>query len=98
MPACARREGVCVVGFRPDTVRELKHHHQVVMSSGRPECRFDPGLTEPHGLWPHGFPKGTRSSRGLHVEQSQRNHDLHPGRHLVAGWPRTSRPWACVTG
>lgn len=31
--ASVRAEGgVCVVGFRPDTVRELKHHHQVVMS------------------------------------------------------------------
>jgi len=24
--------GSCVVGFRPETVRDLKHHHQVVMS------------------------------------------------------------------
>ena len=24
--------GTCVVGFRPETVRDLKHHHQVVMS------------------------------------------------------------------
>lgn len=24
--------GTCVVGFRPETVRELKHHHQVVMT------------------------------------------------------------------
>jgi hypothetical protein len=24
--------GNCVVGFRPETVRDLKHHHQVVMS------------------------------------------------------------------
>jgi hypothetical protein len=23
--------GTCVVGFRPETVRELRHHHQVVM-------------------------------------------------------------------
>ena len=25
-------EGTCVVGFLPETVRDLKHHHQVVMS------------------------------------------------------------------
>ena len=24
--------GTCVVGFRPETVRDLKHHHQVVMA------------------------------------------------------------------
>jgi hypothetical protein len=24
--------GCCVVGFRPETVRDLKHHHQVVMA------------------------------------------------------------------
>jgi len=24
--------GTCVVGFRPETVRELRHHHQVVMT------------------------------------------------------------------
>ena len=27
-----RAEGNCVVGFRPDTVRDLRYHHQVVMS------------------------------------------------------------------
>jgi RES domain-containing protein len=31
-PSVRAEAGTCVVGFRPETVRELKHHHHVVMS------------------------------------------------------------------
>ena len=30
-PSLRAPGGTCVVGFRPETVRDLKHHHQVVM-------------------------------------------------------------------
>ena len=31
-PSIRARGGTCVVGFLPETVRELRHHHQVVMA------------------------------------------------------------------
>ena len=31
-PSVRAAGGNCVVGFRPETVRDLRHHHQVVMS------------------------------------------------------------------
>jgi RES domain-containing protein len=31
-PSVRAPGGSCVVGFRPETVRDLKHHHQVVMT------------------------------------------------------------------
>ena len=31
-PSLRATRGTCVVGFRPETVRDLKHHHQVVMA------------------------------------------------------------------
>ncbi len=31
-PSLRAPGGSCVVGFRIDTVRDLKHHHQVVMA------------------------------------------------------------------
>ena len=31
-PSLRSAGGTCVVGFRPETVRDLKHHYQVVMA------------------------------------------------------------------